>query len=109
MGDILVFLTGQDDIDAAVQLLTEETQNHRKNSSGAVDVEALPIDKNFGCVWVFDVFYDSIIGGIVGYTVNIYPPLGEDFSFLLWPIQPFFGYKGGQRGGVFELWSWVWG
>ncbi|KAK9936527.1 hypothetical protein M0R45_013363 [Rubus argutus] len=34
MGDILVFLTGQDDIDAAVQLLTEETQNRRKNSSG---------------------------------------------------------------------------
>lgn len=73
MGDILVFLTGQDDIDAAVQLLTEETQNRRKNSSGAVDVEALPIIKNFGCVWVwvFDVFYDSIIGGIVGYIVNI--------------------------------------
>lgn len=62
MGDILVFLTGQDDIDAAVQLLTEETQNRRKNSSGAVDVEALPIIKNSGCVWVFDVFYDSIIG-----------------------------------------------
>ncbi|XP_040362295.1 probable pre-mRNA-splicing factor ATP-dependent RNA helicase DEAH9 isoform X3 [Rosa chinensis] len=34
MGDILVFLTGQDDIDAAVQLITEETQNRRKNSSG---------------------------------------------------------------------------
>ncbi|XP_062013027.1 probable pre-mRNA-splicing factor ATP-dependent RNA helicase DEAH9 isoform X1 [Rosa rugosa] len=34
MGDILVFLTGQDDIDAAVQLITEETPNRRKNSSG---------------------------------------------------------------------------
>nr|XP_011465801.1 PREDICTED: probable ATP-dependent RNA helicase DHX35 [Fragaria vesca subsp. vesca] len=34
MGDILVFLTGQDDIDAAVQLITEEAQNRRKNSSG---------------------------------------------------------------------------
>lgn len=35
MGDILVFLTGQDDIDAAVQLITEEAQNRGKNSSGA--------------------------------------------------------------------------
>ncbi|XP_042502452.1 probable pre-mRNA-splicing factor ATP-dependent RNA helicase DEAH9 isoform X2 [Macadamia integrifolia] len=33
MGDILVFLTGQDDIDAAVQLLTEEVHNQRKQSS----------------------------------------------------------------------------
>ncbi|XP_043690205.1 probable pre-mRNA-splicing factor ATP-dependent RNA helicase DEAH9 isoform X2 [Telopea speciosissima] len=33
MGDILVFLTGQDDIDAAVQLLTEEIHNQRKQSS----------------------------------------------------------------------------
>ncbi|XP_010277715.1 PREDICTED: probable pre-mRNA-splicing factor ATP-dependent RNA helicase DEAH9 isoform X2 [Nelumbo nucifera] len=32
MGDILVFLTGQDDIDAAVQLLTEEVHNNRKHS-----------------------------------------------------------------------------
>ncbi|KAK6932640.1 LOW QUALITY PROTEIN: Helicase-associated domain [Dillenia turbinata] len=36
MGDILVFLTGQDDIDAAVQLLTEEAQSHRRNSSGLI-------------------------------------------------------------------------
>ncbi|KAG5561806.1 hypothetical protein RHGRI_004748 [Rhododendron griersonianum] len=36
MGDILVFLTGQDDIDAAVRLLTEEAQNNRKSSSGLV-------------------------------------------------------------------------
>ncbi|KAI7999434.1 putative pre-mRNA-splicing factor ATP-dependent RNA helicase DEAH9 [Camellia lanceoleosa] len=36
MGDILVFLTGQDDIDAAVQLLTEEAQNNGKPSSGLV-------------------------------------------------------------------------
>ncbi|CAN6683439.1 unnamed protein product [Malus baccata var. baccata] len=34
MGDILVFLTGQDDIEAAVQLITEEAQNRGKNSSG---------------------------------------------------------------------------
>ncbi|XP_068320129.1 probable pre-mRNA-splicing factor ATP-dependent RNA helicase DEAH9 isoform X2 [Pyrus communis] len=34
MGDILVFLTGQDDIDAAVQLITEEAQNRGNNSSG---------------------------------------------------------------------------
>ncbi|PON77899.1 RNA helicase, ATP-dependent DEAH box [Parasponia andersonii] len=34
MGDILVFLTGQDDIDAAVQLLTEEVQNRGKSCSG---------------------------------------------------------------------------
>ncbi|CAL5346137.1 unnamed protein product [Camellia sinensis] len=33
MGDILVFLTGQDDIDTAVQLLTEEAQNNGKPSS----------------------------------------------------------------------------
>ncbi|CAK9327485.1 unnamed protein product [Citrullus colocynthis] len=31
-GDILVFLTGQDDIDAAVQLLREEERNDRKKS-----------------------------------------------------------------------------
>jgi ATP-dependent RNA helicase DDX35 len=34
MGDILVFLTGQDDIDAAIQLLNEEAQSNGKNSSG---------------------------------------------------------------------------
>lgn len=34
MGDILVFLTGQDDIDAAVQLLNEDAQNHGRHSSG---------------------------------------------------------------------------
>ena len=33
-GDVLVFLTGQDDIDAAVQLLTEEVQTNGKHSSG---------------------------------------------------------------------------
>ncbi|KAG9446137.1 hypothetical protein H6P81_012265 [Aristolochia fimbriata] len=33
-GDILVFLTGQDDIDAAVQLLTEENENHGRHASG---------------------------------------------------------------------------
>ncbi|XP_057472096.1 probable pre-mRNA-splicing factor ATP-dependent RNA helicase DEAH9 isoform X2 [Actinidia eriantha] len=36
MGDILVFLTGQDDIEAAVRLLTEEAQNNGKPSSGLV-------------------------------------------------------------------------
>lgn len=38
MGDILVFLTGQDDIDAAVQLLSEEAQNSGKPSAGTSDV-----------------------------------------------------------------------
>jgi ATP-dependent RNA helicase DDX35 len=37
MGDILVFLTGQDDIDAAIQLLNEEAQSNGKNSSGLND------------------------------------------------------------------------
>ncbi|XAR59210.1 RNA helicase [Bertholletia excelsa] len=36
VGDILVFLTGQDDIESAVQLLTEEAQNYRKSSLGLV-------------------------------------------------------------------------
>ncbi|XP_071701244.1 probable pre-mRNA-splicing factor ATP-dependent RNA helicase DEAH9 isoform X2 [Rutidosis leptorrhynchoides] len=36
MGDILVFLTGQDDIDAAVQLITEEAQNRGKSSLGMI-------------------------------------------------------------------------
>ncbi|XP_062161565.1 probable pre-mRNA-splicing factor ATP-dependent RNA helicase DEAH9 isoform X2 [Alnus glutinosa] len=36
MGDILVFLTGQDDIDAAIQLLNEEAQSNGKNSSGLI-------------------------------------------------------------------------
>ncbi|KAL8192178.1 hypothetical protein R6Q57_028040 [Mikania cordata] len=36
MGDILVFLTGQDDIDTAVQLITEEAQNSGKSSSGMI-------------------------------------------------------------------------
>ncbi|KAI4296862.1 hypothetical protein L6164_036782 [Bauhinia variegata] len=35
-GDILVFLTGQDDIDAAVQLLTEEVRTNGKKSSGFI-------------------------------------------------------------------------
>ncbi|GMY37679.1 putative pre-mrna-splicing factor atp-dependent rna helicase deah9 [Fagus crenata] len=34
MGDILVFLTGQDDIDTAVHLLNEEAQSNGKKSSG---------------------------------------------------------------------------
>lgn len=34
MGDVLVFLTGQDDIEAAVKMLAEETQTYGKNSSG---------------------------------------------------------------------------
>ena len=34
MGDILVFLTGQDDIDTAVQMITEEAQNNTKSSFG---------------------------------------------------------------------------
>lgn len=37
MGDILVFLTGQDDIDASIQLLNEEAQSNGKNSSGMSD------------------------------------------------------------------------
>ncbi|KAL5576626.1 hypothetical protein UlMin_018325 [Ulmus minor] len=36
MGDILVFLTGQDDIEAVVQLLTDEIQNRGKNYSGLI-------------------------------------------------------------------------
>ncbi|KAF7803364.1 putative pre-mRNA-splicing factor ATP-dependent RNA helicase DEAH9 [Senna tora] len=36
VGDILVFLTGQDDIDAAIQLLTEEARTNGKNSSGLI-------------------------------------------------------------------------
>ncbi|KAL2341809.1 hypothetical protein Fmac_009749 [Flemingia macrophylla] len=35
-GDVLVFLTGQDDIDAAAQLLTDEVQTSGKYSSGLV-------------------------------------------------------------------------
>ncbi|GAU39588.1 hypothetical protein TSUD_384710 [Trifolium subterraneum] len=35
-GDVLVFLTGQDDIDAAVHLFNEEIQTNRKHSSGLV-------------------------------------------------------------------------
>ncbi|KAM7262747.1 hypothetical protein ACFE04_000430 [Oxalis oulophora] len=37
-GDILVFLTGQDDIDAAVKLLAEETQKNKKSHSGLIIV-----------------------------------------------------------------------
>ena len=37
MGDILVFLTGEDDINASVQLLNEEAQNNGKHSSGTYD------------------------------------------------------------------------
>lgn len=36
IGDILVFLTGQDDIDAAVQMLTEEAHSKGKHASGLV-------------------------------------------------------------------------
>lgn len=35
-GDILVFLTGQDDIETAVKLLTEEARDNRKSSSGLI-------------------------------------------------------------------------
>lgn len=33
-GDILLFLTGQDDIDVAVKLINEEARSGGKNSSG---------------------------------------------------------------------------
>ncbi|CAN6920064.1 unnamed protein product [Brassica oleracea] len=33
-GDVLVFLTGQDDIETAIKLLAEEAHSHQKNSSG---------------------------------------------------------------------------
>ncbi|XP_050287201.1 probable pre-mRNA-splicing factor ATP-dependent RNA helicase DEAH9 isoform X3 [Quercus robur] len=36
MGDILVFLTGRDDIDTAVKLLNEEAQSNGKKSSGLI-------------------------------------------------------------------------
>lgn len=36
MGDILVFFTGQDDIDAAIRLLNEEAQSSGRNSSGLI-------------------------------------------------------------------------
>ncbi|XVF25702.1 hypothetical protein REPUB_Repub13aG0236400 [Reevesia pubescens] len=35
-GDILVFLTGQDDIDVAIKLLTEEARSNGKTSSGLI-------------------------------------------------------------------------
>ena len=41
MGDILVFLTGQDDIDTAVKLLNEEAQSNGKKSSGSNDKEVM--------------------------------------------------------------------
>ena len=37
MGDILVFLMGEDDINADVQLLNEEAQNNGKRFSGTYD------------------------------------------------------------------------
>ena len=37
MGDILVFLMGEDDINADVQLLNEEAQNNGKCFSGTYD------------------------------------------------------------------------
>lgn len=37
MGDILVFFTGQDDIDTAIRLLNEEAQSSGRNSSGLSD------------------------------------------------------------------------
>ncbi|XP_059670344.1 probable pre-mRNA-splicing factor ATP-dependent RNA helicase DEAH9 isoform X3 [Cornus florida] len=46
MGDILVFLTGQDDIDAAVQLLTEEAQSNGKSASGLI---VLPLYLGLSC------------------------------------------------------------
>ncbi|KAB1221979.1 putative ATP-dependent RNA helicase DHX35 [Morella rubra] len=44
MGDVLVFLTGQDDIDAAIQLLNEQAHSNRKNSSGLI---LLPLYSGF--------------------------------------------------------------
>ncbi|EXB88539.1 hypothetical protein L484_008858 [Morus notabilis] len=44
MGDILVFLTGQDDIDAAVQMLNEEVQSRGRNSSEGISFRvAIPV------------------------------------------------------------------
>jgi HrpA-like RNA helicase len=33
-GDVLVFLTGQDDVDAAVQLINEEAETLPRNTAG---------------------------------------------------------------------------
>ncbi|XP_050287194.1 probable pre-mRNA-splicing factor ATP-dependent RNA helicase DEAH9 [Quercus robur] len=46
MGDILVFLTGQDDIDTAVKLLNEEAQSNGKKSSGLI---VLPLYSGLSC------------------------------------------------------------
>jgi len=35
-GDILVFLTGQDDIDAAVQLIADDARDKGRHSSGSL-------------------------------------------------------------------------
>ncbi|KAG5131093.1 hypothetical protein JHK84_037490 [Glycine max] len=45
-GDVLVFLTGQDDIDASVQLLNDEVQTTGKHSSGLI---VLPLYSGLSC------------------------------------------------------------
>lgn len=55
-GDILVFLTGQDDIDTAVQLLSEETHisgNKHGNSSLHIEHITCPLPPFFLCVHLY--------------------------------------------------------
>lgn len=61
-GDILVFLTGQDDIDTAVQLLSEETHISRnKHGNSSLHIEhitwPLPPPLFFVCASIFIVVY----------------------------------------------------
>lgn len=62
MGDILVFLTGQDDIDAAVQLLSEESRNGQNQGSLHLFFRhSFDLGKNNS--WKLDCFYCTLYKG----------------------------------------------
>lgn len=76
-GDILVFLTGQDDIDTAVQLLSEEThisRNKHGNSSLHIEHITWPLPPPFFCVCIY--IYSCL------YLANFYVLKDLDFTVI---------------------------
>ncbi|KAB1200457.1 putative ATP-dependent RNA helicase DHX35 [Morella rubra] len=81
MGDVLAFLTGQDDIDAAIQLLNEQAHRNRKNSSAKVG------ESHIGAFVVFNLLYR--IGRIICLSRNAVSVIKfyETYSHLLGKID----------------------
>ncbi|KAI5657254.1 hypothetical protein M9H77_26047 [Catharanthus roseus] len=80
MGDIFVFLTGQDDIDAAVQLLSKKAHNSRYQGLIVLPLYSGLPRADQGIVYVVDTGFskqrfDNMISDIENMVIAQYPGL----------------------------------